>query len=75
MLEDRLDSLFKKPEEFTVLEKMLGSTLVGKKYKPLFEYFAHMKSTEVDKGAFRIVRCACVCVCIVLGSCLLFPTY
>ena len=58
MLEDRLEALFKKPEEYTVMEggRFLGSALVGKKYQPLFEYFAHLKSTEPDSGAFRIVR-------------------
>ena len=58
MLEDRLEALFKKPEEYTILEggRFKGSTLVGKKYEPLFPYFAHLKSTEPDIGAFRVVR-------------------
>ena len=58
MLEDRLEALFKKPEEYTILEggRFKGSTLVGKKYEPLFPYYAHLKSTEPDSGAFRIVR-------------------
>ena len=58
MLEDRLEALFKKPEEYTILEggRFKGSTLVGKKYEPLFPYFAHLKSTEPDSGAFRVVR-------------------
>ena len=55
MLEDRLIALFKTPEEYTVLEKMTGSSLLGKKYKPLFPYFQSLKSSEADKGAFRIV--------------------
>lgn len=55
MLEDRLDALFKKPEEYTVLGKMTGASLEGKKYKPLFPYFEHMKSTEPDQGAFRVL--------------------
>ena len=59
ILEDRLEALFKKPEEYTIMEggRFLGSTLVGKKYQPLFPYFAHLKSMEPDSGAFRIVRC------------------
>ena len=54
MLEDRLDALFKAPDEYTVLDKFPGASLEGKRYQPLFEYFAHMKSTEPDKGAFRV---------------------
>lgn len=56
MLEDRLTALFKQPEEYTILERMVGSSLVGKKYKPLFDYFAHLKTAEPNKGAFRILR-------------------
>eukprot|EP00731_Ephydatia_muelleri_P007312 Em0003g1560a len=55
MLEDRLAALFKQPEEYTILERMVGASLVGKKYKPLFNYFAHLKTAEPNKGAFRIV--------------------
>ena len=56
MLEDRLEALFKKPEEYSTLEKMKGSSLVGRKYHPLFPYFQHLKSDQSDQGAFRIVR-------------------
>ena len=56
MLEDRLEALFKKEEEYTILEKMKGSTLVGRKYRPLFPYFEHLKSDQPDQGAFRVVR-------------------
>eukprot|EP01105_Mastigella_eilhardi_P022983 TRINITY_DN5749_c0_g1_i1.p1 TRINITY_DN5749_c0_g1~~TRINITY_DN5749_c0_g1_i1.p1 ORF type:complete len:1133 (-),score=359.61 TRINITY_DN5749_c0_g1_i1:58-3456(-) len=35
----------------TILERFKGSTLVGKHYVPLFEYF----KSEREKGAFRIV--------------------
>jgi len=56
MLEDRLEALFRKTEEYTVLEKMKGSSLVGRKYRPLFPYFQHLKSDEPDEGAFRVVR-------------------
>ena len=60
MLEDRLAALFKQPEEYTILERMVGASLVGKKYKPLFNYFAHLKTAEPNKGAFRIVRWASI---------------
>lgn len=56
MLEDRLDALFKTKEEYHILDKMKGSSLVGRKYRPLFNYFLHLKSEEPDQGAFRIVR-------------------
>ena len=55
MLEDRLDALFKDSNEYTLLDKMKGSSLEGIKYKPLFDYFIHMKSGEKDRGAFRVV--------------------
>ena len=56
MLRDRLGALFKTEEEYTILEEMKGESLVGKKYKPLFDYFADMKSSEPDTGAFRVIR-------------------
>lgn len=60
LLEDRLEALFHSPADYSLLDKMTGSSLVGKKYKPLFNYFAHLKSDEPDKGAFRILRQAAV---------------
>jgi isoleucyl-tRNA synthetase len=44
------EALYKKKEDFVVLETFAGKTLAGKQYEPLFEYFAHMKDT-----AFRVV--------------------
>ncbi|KAK7253094.1 hypothetical protein RIF29_37526 [Crotalaria pallida] len=37
-------------DSFEVLEKVVGSSLVGKKYEPLFGYFA-----ELSDSAFRVV--------------------
>merc|ERR550519_376843 len=51
MMEARLGELFKKEEDYTVLEKMKGASLKGRGYKPLFPYFEHMKKT----GAFKIL--------------------
>lgn len=51
MMEARLEALFKKPNEYTILEKLRGIELKGKGYKPLFPYFTEMKS----KGAFHVV--------------------
>ncbi|XP_066285526.1 isoleucine--tRNA ligase, cytoplasmic-like isoform X3 [Branchiostoma lanceolatum] len=50
MMEARLEALFKKPEEYTILDRFKGSTLFGKGYKPLFPYFSERKKS----GAFRI---------------------
>merc|ERR550525_2126080 len=55
MMEARLVELFKKPEDYTVLEKMKGTQLVGLTYTPLFPYFQHMKSEAPGQGAFRVV--------------------
>ncbi|KAK3601599.1 hypothetical protein CHS0354_027846 [Potamilus streckersoni] len=52
MMEARLESLFKKPEEYIILDKFKGKTLEGKQYKPLFEYFAYMREKT---GAFRVL--------------------
>ena len=60
LLEDRLEALYKKEEEYVILEKMKGSTLVGRKYRPLFSYFQHLKSDQPGQGAFRIVRLDCM---------------
>uniref|UniRef100_G3NVR3 Isoleucine--tRNA ligase, cytoplasmic n=1 Tax=Gasterosteus aculeatus aculeatus TaxID=481459 RepID=G3NVR3_GASAC len=40
LMEARLGVLFKTESEYTLLDKFPGKTLKGKKYKPLFEYFA-----------------------------------
>eukprot|EP00058_Branchiostoma_floridae_P006024 XP_002591512.1 hypothetical protein BRAFLDRAFT_287206 [Branchiostoma floridae] len=50
MMEARLEALFKKPEEYTILDRLKGSSLFGKGYKPLFPYFSERKKS----GAFRI---------------------
>ncbi|KAL8620374.1 hypothetical protein ACOMHN_012999 [Nucella lapillus] len=52
LMEARLEAMFKSPEEYVVLEKFKGKTLEGKKYKPIFNYFAHMREKT---GAFRIL--------------------
>ena len=52
LMEARLISLFKTEEEYEVLAKYKGIDLKDKGYKPLFDYFAHLKE---EKGAFRIL--------------------
>ncbi|XP_039289224.1 isoleucine--tRNA ligase, cytoplasmic [Nilaparvata lugens] len=39
LMEARLESLFKKEDEYTVLEKMEGAKLGGLKYEPIFPFF------------------------------------
>ena len=55
LLEARLSELFKKEAEYKVLEKFKGSTLKGKKYLPLFDYFkSDFGSDDPKKGAWRV---------------------
>ena len=51
MMEARLSSVFKKPADYTVVDKFKGSVLKDKEYKPLFDYFESWRSS----GAFRIL--------------------
>lgn len=51
LMEARLVSMYKTEEEYDVLAKYKGVELKGKKYKPLFNYFAHLKS----QGAFQVL--------------------
>jgi len=55
MMEARLKELFKKEEDYTVLEKMKGVDLKGLTYTPLFPYFKHLKGQSPGVGAFRVV--------------------
>lgn len=50
MARDRLSAYYKKPEQYELVEEMTGAQLAGKRYEPLFPYFAEL----VDRGAFRI---------------------
>ena len=51
LAEARLGVYYKDPESYELLEKMKGSDLKDRKYKPLFPYFANL----ADEGAFRII--------------------
>ncbi|KAG7275383.1 hypothetical protein CRUP_021581 [Coryphaenoides rupestris] len=51
MMESRLGALFKSETEYTLLDKFPGKALKGKKYKPLFPYFAKCG----ESGAFQVV--------------------
>lgn len=43
-------------QEYEVIETVKGKVLEGKRYQPLFHYFAERK----DQGAFRVIMDACV---------------
>ena len=54
LMEKRLSSVYKVTEpgkEFEVVERFPGSSLVGKRYVPLFNYFYELKKNE----AFRVL--------------------
>jgi isoleucyl-tRNA synthetase len=48
--ESRISSLYKKEDDYELIDKVLGSSLVGLSYEPILPYFAHLKG----KGAFKI---------------------
>ncbi len=50
MMEARLSALFKSEDEYQIIEKFAGKTLKGKRYKPIFDYYAHLKSD----GGFQV---------------------
>lgn len=50
MMEARLQTLFKKEDEYKILQKFLGKTLAGKKYKPIFPYYAHVSRLVIRIG-------------------------
>lgn len=51
LAEKKLAAYYKQESEYTVLEKVLGGQLVGKRYEPLLPYFA----SRIDQGAFRVI--------------------
>jgi len=50
-MEARMEALFKKAEEYTILEKFPGSQLKDEKYEPILPYFAEYGA----QGAFRVL--------------------
>lgn len=51
LAKSRLDTLYDKPEDYTVIQTLFGKELIGKQYEPLFSYFA----AHAEKGAFRVI--------------------
>jgi isoleucyl-tRNA synthetase len=52
LMEARLEALYKKEDEYTILDRFKGKALEKKSFKPIFPYFAKLK----ESGAF-IVCC------------------
>eukprot|EP00708_Paratrimastix_pyriformis_P002005 GAFH01000743.1.p1 GENE.GAFH01000743.1~~GAFH01000743.1.p1 ORF type:complete len:1155 (-),score=502.08 GAFH01000743.1:79-3132(-) len=46
LAESRLSELYKTPQEYTVISKCKGADLRGKRYVPLFPYFAQMPNVH-----------------------------
>ena len=42
LMQARLQALYKKEEEYEILDSFKGESLFGKGYKPLFPYFAQV---------------------------------
>jgi isoleucyl-tRNA synthetase len=51
LAKDRLPVYYKSPDQYAVLETVPGRQLVGRRYEPLFPYFADAAA----KGAFRVL--------------------
>ncbi len=51
LAKQRLSNYYKSPDEYTILEEYIGKQLDGKRYSPLFPYFAD----QASKGAFRVI--------------------
>lgn len=51
LAETRLPSYYKSENDYTLLSRFKGKALEGKKYTPLFPYFAD----RAEKGAFRVI--------------------
>jgi len=50
LAKERLSAYYKNETDYTILEEMKGSELVGIEYEPLFPYFV----AERENGAFRV---------------------
>ena len=50
MAEARLKTIFKKPEQYELVERFKGAALKGWRYEPIFPYFAD----KASEGAFQV---------------------
>lgn len=56
-MEARLDALFKTEEEFTILEKLKGRLLKGRRYRPIFPYYLKVSILYVcTRYAFFVIK-------------------
>lgn len=53
LMQDRLEILYKKPNEYEILSSFPGKDLENKTYQAMFGYFAHLKHGE--RPAFRVL--------------------
>ena len=51
LAEARLESYYRNADEYEIVDRMKGSTLVGQRYEPLFGYFVDAE----EKGAFIVL--------------------
>ena len=51
LAKDRVGAYFKSDDDYEILGTLKGSDLEGKRYEPLFPYFAE----QAQKGAFRVI--------------------
>lgn len=51
LAKERLSTYFKEPKEYTIVSTFSGKELEGKRYLPIFQYFAD----HAKKGAFRVI--------------------
>lgn len=56
LAEARLGVYFKDPSSYTVVARMRGAALQGKRYRPLFPFF----DDRAKQGAFRVILDGCV---------------
>ncbi len=59
LAKDRLHEIFK-DDEYEIVEEYAGNDLVGKKYKPLFDYYARDKKTKNRENGWQIVEASFV---------------
>ena len=54
-------ALFKKEEEYSILDRVKGAGLAGKKYQPLFPYFQHFRPGSLQSPKVRDNFLGCFC--------------
>lgn len=52
-MKDRLHTLYKSADDYTILEEFPGTELKGKEYQPLYQYFVHLKK---ERPIFQVLN-------------------